>query len=84
MKAKEVKRLADKLVALAQVDNLANRRQAQKILVDKKLVKKLFGEYTPLVKERRGGYCRIYRLGFRAGDNAEMAIIELTVKSGKK
>ncbi|MEO0102284.1 MAG: 50S ribosomal protein L17 [candidate division WOR-3 bacterium] len=83
-KAKEVKRLADKLIAFARVDNLANRRRAQRILADKKLVKKLFAEYAPLFKERKGGYCRIYRSGFRVGDNAEMAIIELMVKGEKK
>lgn len=83
-KAKEVKRLADKLIALTRVDNLANRRQAQRILVDKKLVKKLFAEYASLFRERRGGYCRIYRSGFRAGDDAEMAVIELMGRKEKK
>ncbi len=83
-KAKEVKKLADKIIAFAREDNLKNRRRAQQILMDKKLVKKLFLEYAPLMRERTGGYCRLYRSGFRVGDNAEMAILELVAKPEKK
>ncbi len=83
-KAKETKKLADKVIALAQKDTLANRRQAQHLLLDKKLVKKLFEEIAVRFKDRTGGYCRIIRTGFRPGDNAEMALIELVARGEKK
>jgi len=79
-KAKELKREADRLIARAQEDTLANRRLVQQRIGDKGLVKKLFTEIAPRFKEKIGGYCRIIRCGFRPGDNAEMAIIELIVK----
>lgn len=82
-KAKETKRLAEKLITLARkssddkVKNLHLKRLAFEILNDRKLVDKLFNEIGPLYKERNGGYTRIYKLGRRAGDAAPMALLEL-------
>jgi large subunit ribosomal protein L17 len=83
-KAKVTKSLAERLIARAQDDSLSQRRYAQRILGDKKLVKRLFTEIAPRFKERVGGYCRIVRAGFRPGDNAEMAILELVEKGERK
>ncbi len=76
-KAKEVKPYIEKLLTLSKNDNLANRRRAISILGTDSIVGKLFGDIAPRVKERSGGYVRIMRCGFRAGDKADMAILEL-------
>ncbi len=83
-KAKAAKRIADRIIAYARNDTLANRRLVRKTINDKRLVKKLFTEIAPRFKERVGGYCRMTRCGFRHGDNAEMAILELVAKGEKK
>lgn len=76
-KAKELRRVAEPLITLAKEDSVANRRLAFDRLRDDAAVAKLFKEIAPRHKERQGGYCRVLKCGFRAGDNAPMAIIEL-------
>ena len=76
-KAKELRRVAEPLITLAKVDNVAKRRLAFARLRDRDVVTKLFGELGPRYKARPGGYTRILRMGFRAGDNAPMAFVEL-------
>ncbi len=76
-KAKELRRKAEKLITLAKNDNVANRRLAFARLRDKDAVAKLFNELGPRYKDRAGGYTRILKCGFRSGDNAPMAYIEL-------
>ena len=76
-RAKEVKRLTDKMVTLGKRGDLHARKQAIAYITQEDVVRKLFGEIAPKYTERNGGYTRIYRLGPRRGDGAEMAIIEL-------
>ncbi|MBN2453716.1 MAG: 50S ribosomal protein L17 [Candidatus Omnitrophica bacterium] len=79
-RAKEVRRLAEKLITLSKTDTVAARRRAYRILNDRDLVGKLFKEIAPLFKDRTSGFTRIIQLGFRRGDGAQMAILELTEK----
>ncbi len=76
-KAKELRRVAEPLITLAKVDGVANRRLAFARLRDSEAVGKLFVELGPRYKERPGGYLRILKCGFRPGDNAPMAYVEL-------
>ncbi len=76
-KAKDLRRIIEPLITLAKVDSVANRRIAFARLRDIEIVKKLFNEIGPLYKDRPGGYCRILKCGFRAGDRAPIAFIEL-------
>jgi large subunit ribosomal protein L17 len=76
-KAKELRRVADKMVSLGKKGTLASRRSALGYIKSKAVVAKLFSVLTDRYKERPGGYTRIYKLGARVGDNAPMAIIEL-------
>ncbi len=76
-KAKELRRTAEPLITLAKVDSSEKRRIAFNRIRDKEVVKKLFETLGPRFKERSGGYCRIMKCGFRAGDSAPMAYIEL-------
>ena len=76
-KAKELRRVAEPLITLAGNDTVANRRLAFARLRDKAVVTKLFDELGPRYRERPGGYLRILKAGFRAGDNAPMAFVEL-------
>ncbi len=76
-KAKELRGFAEPLITLAKIDGVANRRLAFNRLRDKVVVGKLFAELGPRFKERAGGYLRILKCGFRAGDNAPMAYVEL-------
>lgn len=80
-KAKELRRVVEPLITLAGDDSVANRRLAFDRLRDKQAVGKLFSELGPRFKERPGGYTRILKCGFREGDKAPMAIIELVEKS---
>jgi large subunit ribosomal protein L17 len=75
-KAKAVRPFAEKLVTLGKGGTLAQRRLAASRLNDVKAVKKLFSDIGPRFKERAGGYTRIYKLGYRKSDAAEMALIE--------
>ncbi|MDJ0656169.1 MAG: 50S ribosomal protein L17 [Xanthomonadales bacterium] len=76
-KAKELRRVAEPLITLAKNDGVAQRRLAFSRLRDKEVVGKLFAELGPRYRERPGGYTRIMKCGFRPGDNAPMAYIEL-------
>ncbi|MCD6388472.1 MAG: 50S ribosomal protein L17 [Desulfobulbaceae bacterium] len=76
-KAKELRRVADKMMTLAKRGDLHARRQALSYMQDKKIVAKLFDELKNDYMDRNGGYTRIIRTGYRSGDAASMAIIEL-------
>ncbi len=76
-KAKELRRVAEPLITLAKNDSVANRRSAFSKMRDKEMVGKLFSELAPRYKDRPGGYTRIMKCGFRSGDAAPMAYIEL-------
>lgn len=76
-KAKELRRIAEPLITLAKTDSVANRRSAFSKMRDKEMVGKLFSELAPRYKDRPGGYTRILKCGFRSGDAAPMAYIEL-------
>jgi len=76
-KAKEIGPLAEKMITLGKKGSLHDRRQAAAFITDKSIVKSVFDDIAPRYKERAGGYTRITRLGVRAGDAAEMALIEL-------
>ena len=76
-KAKEIRPLAEKMVTLAKGGTLHDRRRAAAFSTDQRVLKKVFDEIGPRFMDRAGGYTRITRLGVRAGDAAEMAMIEL-------
>ncbi len=76
-KAKELRRFAEPLITMAKIDNVAKRRLAFSRLRNRNIVTKLFNELGPRYKERPGGYLRILKCGFRTGDKAAMAIVEL-------
>jgi large subunit ribosomal protein L17 len=76
-KAKELRRMVEPLITLAKEPTLANRRLAFNRLRDREMVVKLFAEIGPRYKTRQGGYTRILKFGFRSGDNAPMALMEL-------
>ncbi len=86
-RAKELRRLADRMVTLSKDGSLHARRQALSVIRDRHVVAKLFEEWGPMFADRTGGYTRIVRLGRRRGDATMMAVIELAVdslKSSKK
>ncbi len=76
-KAKELRRFAEPMITLAKKDTVANRRLAFARLRDKEMVAKLFQELGPRYQDRPGGYLRILKCGFRPGDSAPMAYVEL-------
>ena len=76
-KAKELRRVADRLVTLGKRGSLHARRQALQTVQSNSVVQKLFNEIAPRFAERQGGYTRVLRLGYRSGDAAAMAVIEL-------
>ncbi|MBX7228830.1 MAG: 50S ribosomal protein L17 [Burkholderiaceae bacterium] len=76
-KAKELRRVVEPMITLAKVDSLANKRLAFNRLRDRDMVVKLFAELGPRYAARPGGYVRILKYGFRKGDNAPMALVEL-------
>jgi len=76
-KAKELRRFVEPLITLGKEDSVAKRRLAFARLRDREIVTKLFNELGPRYKERPGGYLRILKCGFRVGDKAPMAIVEL-------
>ena len=76
-KAKELRRVAEPIITLGKRPNLANRRLAFNRLRDREMVSKLFDELGPRFANRNGGYLRILKYGFRRGDNAPMALVEL-------
>ena len=76
-KAKELRRVVEPLITLGKKPSLANRRLAFNRLRDREMVVKLFDELGPRYSTRNGGYLRILKFGFRNGDNAPMALVEL-------
>ena len=76
-KAKELRRVAEPIITLGKNPTLANKRLAFNRLRDRDMVVKLFDELGPRYKDRAGGYLRILKWGFRQGDNAPMALVEL-------
>jgi large subunit ribosomal protein L17 len=76
-KAKELRRVVEPLITLAKEPTVANRRLAFNRLRDREIVVKLFAELGPRYKTRPGGYLRILKAGFRVGDNAPLALVEL-------
>ena len=79
-KAKELKPFVEKLITLGKKGELYNKRQAISMLHDLEVVNKLFNEIATRYKSRNGGYTRIIKFGFRSGDSAPMAIIELVAR----
>lgn len=84
IKAKELRRVAEKMITLAKRGGLHARRQAAAVLREKEVVQKLFDEIGARFADRQGGYTRIVKTGFRAGDSAPMAVIELMVRPSEK
>jgi len=83
-KALEVRRMAEKMITRAKVDSVHNRREIAKFVYDEAIVDKLFKEIAPMFAERKGGYTRILKTGYRLGDAAEMVILELVEKTASK
>src|SRR3954453_17783108 len=79
-KAKRLRPYAERLVTFAKRGDLHARRRVLSVIGDKSVVHTLFAEIAPLVAEREGGYTRITKVGFRKGDNAPMAVIELVLE----
>ena len=76
-KAKELRKVVEPIITLGKNDTLANKRLAFARLRDREIVQKLFAEIGPRYNARQGGYTRILKMGFRVGDNAPMAYVEL-------
>jgi large subunit ribosomal protein L17 len=83
-KAKELRKVAEKMITLGKNASLHARRQAASVVRERGVVKKLFEEISPRYKDRAGGYTRIVKAGFRVGDNATLAVIELIPQEVKK
>ncbi len=79
-KAKRLRPVAERFVTFAKRGDLHARRRVMQSILDKGVVHELFAEIAPLVQERQGGYTRITKLGYRKGDNAPMAVIELVLE----
>jgi large subunit ribosomal protein L17 len=77
-KAKELRKVVEPIITLGKKDTLANKRLAFARLRDREIVQKLFADIGPRFANRNGGYTRILKMGFRVGDNAPMAFVELT------
>ena len=82
-KAKELKRIVDRLISTAKKDTLSARRQVARTIRDKKVFKKLFNEIIPQFKERDSGFTRVLRVGFRRGDAAMISMVELLTEKPK-
>ncbi len=80
-KAKELRRVVEPMITLAKEPTVANKRLAFNRLRDREIVVKLFNEIGPMFKERKGGYTRILKMGYRVGDNAPLAYVELVQKT---
>ncbi len=76
-KAKEVRRIAERMITLGKKGGLHNRRRALRIIRERDVAAKVFDDLAERYRERQGGYTRILKLGNRAGDNAPMSIVEL-------
>ena len=84
MKAKELRKIADKMITLGKKGSLHARRQALAVVREKAMVDKLFGELTVRYRDREGGYTRIIKAGYRFGDNAPVSILEYIPDEKKK
>lgn len=82
-KAKELRRIVEPLITVAKNPTVANKRLVFNRLRDRDMVVKLFDKIGPMFKDRKGGYTRILKMGFRVGDNAPMAYIELVQKTAE-
>jgi len=82
-KAKELKKVADRLISTAKKDNLAARREVARTIRNKAVLQKLFNEIVPQFKERESGFTRVLRVGFRRGDNAMISMVELLTEKPK-
>jgi len=82
--AKEVRKLADRMITLGKRGDLHARRQALAVVRDKEMVAKLFGELSERFRNREGGYTRIVKVGYRFGDNAPVSILEYISDEKKK
>jgi large subunit ribosomal protein L17 len=80
-RAKEARRMAERLVSISKNDSVVARRMAYSVLADRDLVMKLFKEISPLFKNKTSGFTRIIPLGFRRGDGASLCILELTERN---
>jgi large subunit ribosomal protein L17 len=83
-KAKEVRKIAEKMITLGKRGDLHARRHALAFVRDKEMVKKLFGELSERYRERKGGYTRVVKVGYRVGDNAPVSILEFISDEKKK
>ena len=83
-RAKEMRSLAERVITYGKKDSVHGRRLVFRVLEDRTLVKKVFDELAPRYKDRPGGYTRIYKRGYRTGDCAPMAIIELVDRNTKE
>lgn len=84
MKAKEARRIAERMITLGKQGTLHARRRAASVLMKKSVVKKLFDELAPRYADREGGYTRILRVGYRKGDGAPLAFLELVTEELEK
>ena len=80
-KAKELRRVVEPMITLAKEPTVANKRLAFNRLRDREIVVKLFNEIGPMFKDRKGGYTRILKMGYRVGDNAPLAYVEVVEKT---
>ena len=80
-KAKELRRVVEPMITLAKEPTVANKRLDFNRLRDREIVVKLFNEIGPMFKDRKGGYTRILKMGYRVGDNAPLAYVELVQKT---
>lgn len=80
-KAKELRRVVEPMITLAKEPTVANKRLAFNRLRDREIVVKLFNEIGPMFKDRKGGYTRILKMGYRVGDNVPLAYVELVQKT---
>ena len=80
-KAKELRRVVEPMITLAKEPTVANKRLAFNRLRDREIVVKLFNEIGPMFKDRKGGYTRILKMGYRVGDKAPLAYVELVQKT---
>jgi len=84
VKAKELRRFMDRIITYGKKNTIASRRQVYSILGNRTLVKTVFDELAPAMQERQGGYTRVLKNGFRKGDAAPLALIELVMGEAKQ
>jgi large subunit ribosomal protein L17 len=82
-KAKELRRVVDRVISTAKKDTLSARRQVAKTIQDKEAFKKLFGEIIPQFEKRDSGFTRVLKVGFRRGDSAAISRVELLIEKPK-